>query len=139
VLCAHLVLYCTTGVEVPFELLLLSSHPLELCELPRQCTVQHKGSWGDDTCGGSNLHSSWLHNPAYTLQLERKTLCRCGLLIPVGKISRVQESRVCAAAPVFAGRALQTQLVLPELHAAPVCVRHSAASLNIQKHQSIDT
>lgn len=94
-LCAHP--HCCTGVEVPFELLLLSSHPLELCELPRQCTVQHSGSWGDDTCGGSNLHSSWLHNPAYTLQLERKTLCRCSLLVlgwqhqKDGKINSVQQ------------------------------------------------
>lgn len=61
---------------MPFELLLLSSHPLELLELPRQCTLRHAGSWGEGTSGGSNLHTSWLHNPAFTLQLERKTRCR---------------------------------------------------------------
>jgi hypothetical protein len=63
-------------LEVPFELTVLSSHPLELCELPRQCTMRHAGSWGEGTSGGSNLHSSWMHNPAFTLQLERKTRCR---------------------------------------------------------------
>ena len=67
---------CLAGVEVPFELCVVSSHPLELCELPRQCTIRHASSWGPDTAGGSNLHSSWLHNPAFTLQLERKALCR---------------------------------------------------------------
>lgn len=65
-----------SGVEVPFELSVLSSNPVELCELPRQCTVQHSGLWTDSTAGGSNLHSSWLHNPAFTLQLHRKALCR---------------------------------------------------------------
>lgn len=64
------------GVEAPFELTLLSSQPLELCELPRQCTMRHAGSWGEGTSGGSNLHTSWLHNPAFTLQLERKARCR---------------------------------------------------------------
>jgi hypothetical protein len=64
------------GVEVPFELLLLSSHRLELCELPGRCTTCHTGTWADGTAGGSNLHTSWLHNPAFTLQLERKGLVR---------------------------------------------------------------
>lgn len=67
---------CCAGVEVPFELLLLSNRPLELLQLPRQCTLRLPGSWGEGTSGGSNLHSSWLNNPAFTLQLERKTRCK---------------------------------------------------------------
>lgn len=56
---------------------IISSHPLELLPLPRQCAVTHTGSWADGMAGGSNLHSTWLHNPAFTLQLQQKALCRC--------------------------------------------------------------
>lgn len=63
-------------MEAPFDLVLLSSAPLEIFELPRQCTISLSGSWGDETSGGSSLHNSWVQNPAFRLELQRKTRCR---------------------------------------------------------------
>lgn len=111
---------------MPYELVLLSSHPLELCELPRQCTMRHTGSWGDGTSGGSNLHSSWLQNPALhaaagaqdTLQVSAPTHL---------KLVRIRLFNVvCGHQP----RAHQTDCPAPELQgcaASSHCLLHAVS------------
>ncbi|WIA30134.1 hypothetical protein OEZ86_000227 [Tetradesmus obliquus] len=80
------------GIEAPFELRLLSSYPIELVPLPSAQTISHSGAWDAATAGGSNLHASWVNNPAYLLRLPSSVTCRISLT-RIGRSSRTAGSQ----------------------------------------------
>jgi calpain-7 len=81
-----------TGVEAPFELRLLSSYPIELVPLPAVQTVSYFGAWDAATAGGSNLHASWVNNPAYLMHLPSAGTCKLSLCC-IGRSSRAAGSQ----------------------------------------------
>lgn len=80
------------GIEAPFEMRLLSSYPIELVPLPSAQTISHSGAWDAATAGGSNLHASWVNNPAYLLRLPSSVTCRISLT-RIGRSSRTAGSQ----------------------------------------------
>jgi calpain-7 len=85
-------LVLVTGIEAPFELRLLSSYPIELVPLPAVQTVSYYGAWDAATAGGSNLHGSWVSNPAYIMHLPSAGTCKISLS-RIGRSSRAAGSQ----------------------------------------------
>jgi hypothetical protein len=88
------------GIEAPFELRLLSSYPIELVPLPSVQSISHFGAWDAATAGGSNLHTSWINNPAYLMRLSSSMACRISLT-RIGRSSRTAGSQPLSDMLVF--------------------------------------